>query len=297
MTSPWNASGWVTVSEVDAFLCQGATPGPRVAVTAGVHGDEYEGPSALIELARSIDPRELSGTLALVPVANPPALVAGTRTSPSDGLNLARTFPGDHEGSATKRLAAGLFDWLREASFAIDLHSGGLEYDFVPLAGFLGATVGENPSFAAAQRFGLPYLWSLPPTPGVLSHELGEIGTTVIGCEYGGAGRLAASGVRAYADGVRSCLRHWGVLDGQPGPPLGTAVTGDWLLATARGLFVAEKSLGVRVESGDLIARIIDVRGDDRQRFHATSDGVVLGLRSKAFISAGNWGVLIGRNI
>jgi predicted deacylase len=33
------------------------------------------------------------------------------------------------------------------------------------------------------------------------------------------------------------------------------------------------------------------------QEFTASSEGVILGLRSKAYIRAGNWGVLVGRRV
>ena len=50
--------------------------------------------------AQDLDPETLSGTVQIVSVANPPAFEAGTRTSPIDGVNLARTFPGQKDGSA-----------------------------------------------------------------------------------------------------------------------------------------------------------------------------------------------------
>jgi len=289
---PWDASGWVTVDGVDVHVCRGTRPGPRAVITGGIHGDEYEGPVAALELVRTLRAEEISGTVAVVPVANPGAVAAGTRASPADGGNLARSFPGNVDGNETERLAAGLFAWMRHASFAIDLHSGGVEYDFAPLGGFYGAPAAGNPSFEAAQRFGLPYLWALPPTPGVLSNALWDLGIPVVGCEYRGCGRLDAGGVEAYAEGVRSCLRHWGVLVGVAGPPQGRVVTGDWQLASTTGFFIAEKVLGDTVQASETIAHIVDPRGNETQRFCAPHDGLVLALRSKAFITEGSWGVL-----
>lgn len=168
-----------------------------------------------------------------------------------------------------------------------------MDYDFAPLAGFYGKPAGGNPSFEAAARFGLPYLWSLPPTPGVLSNTLWDLGIPVVGCEYRGSGRLAADGVAAYAAGIRSSLRHWGVLDGEPAPPQGQMVTGDWQPASASGFFISEKALMSSVQAGEPVARIINQRGEELQRFCAPHDGIVLGLRSRAFIHEGNWGVLV----
>ena len=70
-----------------------------VLLTGGVHGDEYEGPIALAKLIRALDLSKLSGRLIVVPAVNYPAFLAGTRTSPIDGVNLNRTFPGRRDGT------------------------------------------------------------------------------------------------------------------------------------------------------------------------------------------------------
>ena len=72
--------------------------GPTVILQAGNHGDEYEGPIALGELIRELDPGMVSGRIIFLPAVNVPAVLAGRRTSPVDGLNLNRTFPGDPHG-------------------------------------------------------------------------------------------------------------------------------------------------------------------------------------------------------
>jgi len=52
---------------------------PHVVVTAGIHGDEFEGVRAVGRLLHELDPAALHGTLTLVPVAHPPAHAARTR--------------------------------------------------------------------------------------------------------------------------------------------------------------------------------------------------------------------------
>ncbi len=79
--------------------------GPTVILEGGNHGDEYEGPIAICELVRQLDPGEIQGRLILMPANNVHAVVAGTRTSPVDGLNFNRTFPGDPQGSITQQIA------------------------------------------------------------------------------------------------------------------------------------------------------------------------------------------------
>src|SRR5262245_9201309 len=83
----------------------GRAAGPRLIAMAGVHGDELEGTRALQALMRSVDPAGLTGTLVVVPVANPPAYLARTRRSAVDGVDLNRVFPGRPDGTVSERLA------------------------------------------------------------------------------------------------------------------------------------------------------------------------------------------------
>ncbi len=90
-------------------------------VTAGVHGDEYEGPVAIAKLAAGFAAADVRGTIVLIPVVNPSAFRSATRITPEDGLNLARTFPGTPNGTLTERLASVVFDeFAIPADFLID---------------------------------------------------------------------------------------------------------------------------------------------------------------------------------
>jgi predicted deacylase len=261
-----------------------------VLLTAGIHGDEYEGPAAILQIISDLEHIPVRGTCTAIPVAHPAAWSAATRLSPDDGLNLARVFPGDPAGSPTQRLAAFLFSIAQTATHLIDLHSGGSDCIFTPLAGFYG-----DESLATATCFGLPVLWKLPPTPGVLSFELTRLGKVAIGCEYLGSGQLSHSGVEAYARGVRNCLALWGLIAEDPvSMPQPVTYHGDWTLASATGAFFAMVALDDDVEQGQPVAEVRDVRGRTLDSLAAPAAGRVLAHRSKGYINAGDWGVLIG---
>ncbi len=282
---------------LDVFRFEGKTPGPHVLLTGGIHGDEYEGPAALADLIAQLTTLPLSGSLTIIPVANPYAWRAATRTTPDDGLNLARNFPGNPDGSLTARLAAEIFEIARHCDYAIDLHSGGAEYRFLPLAGFYGPPDPQNPSFRAAQAFGLPVLWALPETNGVLSCELFKRGIPTVGCEYLGSGELSLNGAADYLRGILSCLALWQLLpDSYAISQPSKMYSGDWQLATAEGVFRSFVDIGAEVETGALLAEIRDHRGTILQSFTAPNPGRILALRAKAYIRPSNWGVLLSEN-
>jgi len=285
---------------VEVFACAGHRPGPSVLVVAGVHGDEYEGPFAIARFADTLSPENVIGTVYLIPVANPLAFAAGTRLSPVDDLNLARVFPGKADGMPTERLAYFLFhEFANKADYLIDLHSGGVEYEFLPVAGFYGVPKPENASFQAARTMGLPALWQLPETAGVLSREATRAGKVAVGAEYLGAGRVSEEGVQAYATGLQRCLQLWQVLEPSSSPevPEPRVFADDWLLAAATGIFRTSRKLGDNVLAGEELATIVSPRGEVFAQIVAPHAGVILGLRSKAYITAGSWAVLLAREL
>ncbi|SVD95457.1 uncharacterized protein METZ01_LOCUS448311, partial [marine metagenome] len=56
--------------------------GPRVLLTAGNHGDEYEGQVVLTRLTQELQADEITGTVIVIPALNLPAVLAATRVSP-----------------------------------------------------------------------------------------------------------------------------------------------------------------------------------------------------------------------
>lgn len=203
------------------ITAEGEAPGPTGLFTGGIHGDEYEGPLALMRLAETLAATPLRGRVLIVPFANGPALNAGRRVSPLDSLNLARIFPGTGGDSASYRLARALFALLDGVDFLFDSHSGGIELNFIPVAGFYGPGEGVSEgaaaaSLALARATGLADLWCLPPVPGVLSFEAARRGIAVTGCEIGGRGSARPADVSAYHAAYLNVLAARGMVERTP---------------------------------------------------------------------------------
>src|SRR5690349_10107860 len=86
-------------------LC-GARPGPRLAVLAGLRGDEASAIEAAREVAERIRPSALTGDLLIVPIAN---VVGFLDARGAARGQLERAFPGDPDGAAAERHAHALF--------------------------------------------------------------------------------------------------------------------------------------------------------------------------------------------
>jgi predicted deacylase len=287
-----------SVSELPVLLARGRQSGPRIVVLGGVHGDEYEGITGASAAWRDIDPAALSGSLLIVPVANPPAYQAGTRTSPADGMNLARSFPGRPDGALTERIAHILASVIRQSDFLIDLHSAGQHYAMPLLCGgYAGDDALGRRCEAAALAFGAPVYWAHPTVaPGRSLSVAIDAGIPCVYAECGGGGRVRPEDLMAYRRGVRRILVHVGALpdaagDGPPVPPLRLQSAGDTdraLSVTKDGIFMGRASLLERIQAGQPLGDVLDPFGQVLETVTADTDGLVVMVRRTARVRAGD---------
>ena len=262
---------WGTVPIPMAVLANGA--GPTVILEGGNHGDEYEGQIVLGELIRDLALDHIRGRLILMPSLNAPAAQAGLRTSPQDGKNLNRSFPGDHAGTITEQIAAYVSDELFSRGDAfLSLHSGGSSLDIIPsaLVQPTNDAAHTQRNLDAALAFGAPF--------NVLLNNLGDTrtsvatavaaGLTCVSTEMAGRGTVTDTALALCRAGTLRVLVHWGVLDetyarepATPPAPL-FKVTGSksYVIATDRGVFEAYHRHGEHVEAGQPAGRVTPSR-------------------------------------
>lgn len=293
---PWGAAADGGALAFPLIEVQGDGPGPTGVFTGGIHGDEYEGPLALMRLAETLEGMALKGRVLIVPFANGPALNAGRRVSPIDGVNLARVFPGAGGDTASYRLARALFGLLDRVDFLFDSHAGGIELNFIPVAGFYGPGAGVSDAAAAAslalaRATGLADLWRLPPVPGVLSYEAARRGITVTGCEIGGRGHALPADVDTYHAAYLGVLAAQGMID-RPLPATNPRILhGNWITAPVAGILEQVLPAGSPLAPGDLIARVRGPLGEVLHEFRAEAAGKVMAERNLCSLAPGDLAV------
>jgi len=240
---------------VTTMVLHGDRPGPVVGVSATIHGDEFEGVLILRELWRTIQRRELSGTLWLLPVANPPALGALTRNTPVDMLDLNRNFPGSPDGWLSEQLAWTIsHEFLERLDYYVDIHAGGT-FPWVDYCYVLNDEAFSR-AFLSQLLYKPAQLYS-GTTAGVTTGR----GTPTCVVEIGGGYQDQAVHTQNGVRGVRNMLRHAGAL---PGPATGRP--GQILVHTMKvmrphqgGLLIPEGPLppGTQLEGSVALADIV----------------------------------------
>lgn len=272
--------------------------GPTVAILAGVHGDEYEGVIAALSLARSLPEELVSGSVKIVSPAHPAAWQMCTRSSPIDGANLARVFPGSESGSATEQLAHALTEnVIKCADVLIDLHSAGTNFEMPFLCGFhAGPHSWCTESERLANVFNADFTWHHDGEP-AYGRSLTVAYNQKIPAIYveGHGGRsIQRSDLVGYTDGVRRVLQDLNMLSTAPHTRhdsiqvFGDGNTDTGLVASLDGFLVTRVKIGDRVFIGEVIAEIIDISGVVLSTLSATQTCYIMLLRRDAKVCAGD---------
>ncbi|MGW2522112.1 succinylglutamate desuccinylase/aspartoacylase family protein [Streptomyces sp. NPDC001617] len=278
--------GTLTV-DIPLTLVNGAHPGPRAVITAGVHGGEFTGVDAATRLAALLDPDEVHGQVVVCPVANPPAVYQGRLgVSPLDGVNINRVFPGDPDGSPTERLAAWLFAHLLDGADAYaDLHSGGIDE---VLRDFVGYRLTGDPELDAmtarmAGALGVEDVVLGLNTDGGNSHAAAaRRGIPAVLVETGQLGERDPDAARHLVEGLYGLLERLGVLKTKTED---TAPVREWIWAAgvtaeATGLWYPEFTAGDDVTEGEALGRVIDpADGQEHEVLAPTGGRIFYGMR------------------
>ena len=273
--------------------------GPTALLTGANHGDEYEGPVALQDLALRLSPEKVTGRVIIIPYFNFPAFRAGTRVSPIDQRNLNRTFPGRPDGTVTEKIA----DYFQRrltpmADIVLDFHSGGRTLDFVPFAcsHLLDDKEQEAACVAAVRAFNAPYTMTLLEIDAVGMYDTAveQQGKTFVTTELGGGGTATARSIAIARKGVQNVLKHAGIIEGEPeiAPSIMLDMPdGDcFIFAEHDGMIEPLVDLGEGVRKGDAIVRIWpdDRTGVKPIDYDAKRGGILAARHFPGLVKAGD---------
>ena len=280
---------------IPVTVIHGIRPGPTITVLGGIHGDELTGASActhllsnaFTDIGKSLDPNQMAGTLRIVPVVNLPGYRSKSRYFP-DGRDLNRNFPGDFNGSTTKRVAAQVWKYLLNDSDAIiDLHSAAKGRSNMPQ---IRVDLAHASSNILAKAFGIEILLDSKPPKGSLRKAANEQDIPSITYEGGGANLLDNTTVKVAINGVLNILRSLRMVPGTPNRPRFRMLASGsrWLRASEGGLLDMFVSSGSVMREGEVIATISDPATPGLTvDIVAPEDGLLIGAATNPFTASG----------
>jgi hypothetical protein len=291
-------------THIPVSVFHGMKKGPTLLISAGIHGAEYVPILAVQELLKRLNPKQIAGTVVVVPIAHVASFQRATvYYNPFDHKNLARVFPGKPDGTQTERIAH-LFttELLRRADVLIDLHGGDATESLHPFVGVYGGTLAEK-QYPLAKRIGLAIglptmvryrmdTWEQVQGANGRSpnrQAVADRKATVL-VEVGDQGRRDPEQVRSLADGLVNALRTMEMIPEPAKPGLPRV---DWITTTASvapratGIFYPLTAAGDRIEKGDKAGYVTDLFGKVVDELISPADGLVLYMPLAPPLNAG----------
>jgi uncharacterized protein len=271
-------------------VLHGKKPGPRLFVSAAIHGDELNGVEIIRRILKHKSLSRLHGTLITIPIVNVYGVIQHSRYLP-DRRDLNRNFPGHEGGSLASRLA-NLFmrEIVANSTHGIDLHTGALHRSNLP---HVRANMDDEETRRLAHAFGVPLLLNSQLRDGSLREAASECGIPMLLYEAGEALRFDEVAIRAGVKGILNIMRILGMLPASRQKariPMESMVASSttWIRAPESGIFRALAPLGSRVKRGQLLGVVASPFGDQEVTVNSPCAGIVIGRSNLPLTNEGD---------
>jgi len=271
---------------VPILVAHGLQSGPRVCLTAAIHGDELNGIEMVRRLMYQLDPATMSGTVIGIPIVNLDGFRRGSRYL-ADRRDLNRHFPGSATGSSADRIGHSLFnDVILQCQFLVDLHTGSLQRSNLPQ--IRGNLKDEN-IFDFSRHFGGITVLHGVGAKGTLRRAANDVGIAAVTMEAGGPHQLDESAVDAGVQSIETLLQNLGIQKSKRFWAAAQPVfyQSSWVRADQGGILMSKVKLGDKVKEGQVLGSVIDPVSNTGSAILAPYNGRVLGIAFNQVVQTG----------
>lgn len=228
----------------------------------------------------------------VIPTVNTASLNVGKRFWPADDSDINRMYPGDGSGETTKRIAAGIFDAVKEYSYGIQFTSFYIPGHFVPHVRMMD-TGFQNPSLA--NLFGLPYVVVRDAKPfdkATLNYNWQLNNTSAFSIYTSGTDQIDEPSARMAVASVLRFLTRMGMVRYTSHSGYIATVLHENDLSSVRtdcaGIYRPHVKPGEEVSRGEILADILDpYEGEIISQILAPTEGIVFFSHSLPFVTEG----------
>lgn len=228
-------------------------------------------------------------SISVIPCVNPSSINIEKRFWALDNTDINRMFPGYSQGETTQRVAAGLFEYIKDFKYGIQLASYYLPGNFIPHVRMMKTGFED---VADALLFGFPYVavHDVKPFDTVLLNYNWQIWETQAFSLYAGTTDVIdQSQAQIAIDGVGQFLGHKGFVTGIS---LSTSDVTPRVIEEAdvvnlqsprAGILLVKCKPGQHVHPGTILAHILDpYEGRIISTVSSPVEGLVFFARNKA---------------
>ncbi|ELS00861.1 putative deacylase [Xenococcus sp. PCC 7305] len=277
-----------TLLSLPVTIVNGLDPGPKLWLSAAIHGDELNGVEIIRQVLAQIRPEKLRGTLLAVPIVNVFGFIEQSRYLP-DRRDLNRSFPGSEKGSLASRLA---FLFMREivsqSTHGIDLHTAAINRVNLPQ---IRGNLQDPETHRCAKAFGTKIMLHANTRDGSLRQAATKKGIPVLLYEAGEALRFNAEAIAIGVQGilrVMNCLDMYDLAETVSETETIEVTSSKWIRASRGGIFHLGVNLGEKVVKKQELGFITDAVGESQIKVRASVSGIVLSYSLNPLVNQGD---------
>jgi len=276
-----------TQIDTPIYVYRAVQPGPVLALTAGMHGDEINGMEIVRRIIDAGHNRVARGTTVCMPIINVYGFLNYSREVP-DGKDVNRSFPGSKLGSLASRVAYHMTnDIIPNIDFGVDFHTGGAMRANYPQ---VRCMMQEPKNVELANAFNAPFTIDSPFRPHSLRQTAAKKGKNIIVYEGGESLRMDHHAIEEGVNGTLRLMKHLNMIDWAPEAKHENKIiwSSSWARARTAGLFLPAIQCGDLVHKSQLIGTLTDPFGEFKEQIKSPSTGYVVGLNNNPVVNAGD---------
>lgn len=282
--------------QIPVVVIRGKKKGPRVTITAAVHGDEINGTYVCFKLIHEIKPEDLCGDLVIIPIVNVLGFKQNRRLFPGR-VDLNRVMPGKEKDALPGEIFASHFfnQIIKGSDYLFDLHTAS-KGRINTLYTRVNLDFKNNRELIKYQK--TPIILNNKGPDASLRKAAEKEGIQAITIEIGNPNIYQKKNVRLATTGILDTLFKLNVYLVPREIEIEEKTicqASEWIRTTTGGLIEVEVDLYERVLKGQRIGVIKDAFGHILDEYLSPYDSIVIGKEINPVCIAGDRIVHLGK--
>lgn len=267
-----------------------------LCIVGAMRGNEIQQLYICSQLVKIFKELEEQGKIAenksvlIVPCVNSASVNIEKRFWPTDNTDINRMFPGYAYGETTQRIAAGLFEKIKDYQYGIQLASFYMPGNFIPHVRMMKTGYED---LEEAKMFGLPYVLVREPKPydtttlnynwQVWETDAFSIYSSATDMVDKESAKIAMEAILRFAAKKRIC--KYNVHSGYISEVIGEVKALKPVKTKKAGIMDCKVKVNQAVRKGEVLAEIISTyEGDVIYQVTAPKDGIIFFIHNKPIV-------------
>ncbi|MGI9535143.1 MAG: succinylglutamate desuccinylase/aspartoacylase family protein [Thermodesulfobacteriota bacterium] len=274
-----------TLIDLPVYIYRAKKEGPRLLISAGMHGDELNGTEIIRRLTSENRIIPIRGTVIVIPIINIYGFLINSRYLP-DGKDLNRTFPGRKLGSLAARIAYTIMnEILPIVDFGVDFHTGGANKNFPQIR----CVIEDYKNLELAKAFNPPIIVNSVLRDGSFRKAAHKKGKSILVFEGGESLNFDELSIREGIKGIVRLMHYHGMTKKSVRKSKDIIICDTyWIRSPKSGLFRSYVKYGDKVIPHQDLGSVTDPFGEEERKIKSKIDGMVTGLRSNPIVNQGD---------